>query len=52
MRLLPTFPVLASRYLVTEAMECDLAAVLKSDSFELSEPHIQFVAYQIFRGLK
>ena len=39
-------------YIVTEAMECDLAAILRADSFELTEQHVQFISYQILCGLK
>ena len=38
-------------YVVTELMETDLAAILKSEQ-ELSQEHIQFFLYQILRGLK
>lgn len=39
-------------YIVTEAMDCDLAALINSPDFELQEPHVRFITYQILRGLK
>lgn len=33
-------------------MHSDLKSVIKSDAIELTETIIQFLVYQIFRGLK
>lgn len=42
-------------YIVTEAMDCDLGALINSPwecSYELNENHIRYIMHQMFRALK
>lgn len=39
-------------YLVTNLMDVDLNHLIKKNREELTDDHIQFIVYQIFRGLK
>lgn len=39
-------------YLVTDLMDVDLSHLIKKNREELTDDHIQFIVYQIFRGLK
>jgi len=39
-------------YLVTNLMDVDLNTLIKKNREELTDDHIQFIVYQIFRGLK
>ena len=39
-------------YVVTNLMDVDLSHLIRKNREELSDDHIQFIVYQIFRGLK
>lgn len=43
------------RYIVTEALDCDLGALINSPwgcPYELQAQHIKYIMYQLLRGLK
>jgi p38 MAP kinase len=44
------FVILSSRYLVTHLMGADLNNIVRTQ--KLSDDHVQFLVYQILRGLK
>lgn len=48
--MLRLFPLISGRYLVTHLMGADLNNIVKCQ--KLTDDHVQFLIYQILRGLK